>query len=353
MKRKIITSVFTLIILIFSCDLRAQNVGIGTITPEAPLHLYSSSGAELLRLQANSPYLSFYDNSGIYQGFLWKDVSNNLVLGTACANTSGSIKLQLACQDIFKINSTGTVNLSGSNNGIYFDSAGISQGLLYGSNVSDFNICAARSHSFVPGNLILQTDIPGGNFGLNLFAGDVGIGTANPTAKLEVKTGDGYGIVHTNGTVRVGTYIGSNGGWVGTQTNHPLYFFANNSNALMTVTANGNVGIGTITPTYKLSVNGSIRTKEVIVESGWADYVFDETYTLASLENLEKYIRQNKHLPNIPSAKEIEENGLKVGDVEKRMMEKIEELTLYIIDLKKQCNEMSKTLGNCTGQKIN
>ncbi|MEP7144760.1 MAG: hypothetical protein ABI707_17890, partial [Ferruginibacter sp.] len=64
--------------------------------------------------------------------------------------------------------------------------------------------------------------------------------------------------------------------------------------------------------------------------------VFDDKYKLNSLDEVEKFILQNKHLPNIPSAKEVEEKGLHVGDVQKRMMEKIEELTLYIIEMKKE-----------------
>lgn len=100
----------------------------------------------------------------------------------------------------------------------------------------------------------------------------------------------------------------------------------------------GNVGIGTGTTalTYKLEVNGTARTKEVIVETGWADYVFEEDYKLKSIDELEVFVKENKHLPNIPKASEIETNGLKVGETNKAMMEKIEELALYIIQLKKE-----------------
>jgi len=108
----------------------------------------------------------------------------------------------------------------------------------------------------------------------------------------------------------------------------------------------GNVGIGTLNPTTKLAVNGDIRTKEVVVESNnWPDYVFDEKHTLISLDEVEKFIQQHKHLPNMPSAKEVEEKGLHLGDVQKRMMEKIEELTLYVIELKKEIAQL-KSAGN-------
>ena len=72
------------------------------------------------------------------------------------------------------------------------------------------------------------------------------------------------------------------------------------------------------------------------METGWADYVFDETYKLRSIDDVAAHIQQHKHLPGIPSAKEVEANGLKVGEMQAKMMEKIEELTLYVIELKKE-----------------
>jgi hypothetical protein len=107
----------------------------------------------------------------------------------------------------------------------------------------------------------------------------------------------------------------------------------------------GQLGIGTSNVgAYKLAVNGSVRSKEVVVESGWADFVFDEKYKLPKLNDLEKFIKTNKHLPNIPSAEEIQTNGLKVGDVQTKMMQKIEELTLYIIEQNKKIELLEKKL---------
>ncbi|MES2777842.1 MAG: hypothetical protein V4722_26920 [Bacteroidota bacterium] len=103
------------------------------------------------------------------------------------------------------------------------------------------------------------------------------------------------------------------------------------------VTGGGNVGIGTEnTAGYKLAVNGNVRSKEVVVETGWADYVFEEDYLLPTLESVEQHIKINKHLPGIPSALSIQKNGLNLGAVQTKMMEKIEELTLYVIALKKE-----------------
>jgi hypothetical protein len=121
----------------------------------------------------------------------------------------------------------------------------------------------------------------------------------------------------------------------------------------MVINNTGNVGIGTDTPTSKLTVvgdiastgalkvNGKITTKEVEVTlTGWPDYVFNEDYKLTPLSDVEKYININKHLPGIKSAKEIEENGLSLGEMNKQLMSKVEELTLYVIQLQKEVNTL-------------
>lgn len=101
--------------------------------------------------------------------------------------------------------------------------------------------------------------------------------------------------------------------------------------------SNGNVGIGTATPTEKLSVNGNIRAKEIKVETAnWPDYVFEPEYQKISLDSLEQFISTHKHLPNIQPAKEIIDNGIALGELNKILVEKIEELTLYLIDQNKQ-----------------
>ncbi len=111
--------------------------------------------------------------------------------------------------------------------------------------------------------------------------------------------------------------------------------------------ANGQVGIGVSNPDnipedYILAVDGNIMAEEVRVElsSSWPDYVFQDDYELRSIEQLEKSIEENGHLPGIPSAEEIEEVGIHVGDMQRRMMEKIEELSLYIIQLNEDNKEL-------------
>lgn len=99
----------------------------------------------------------------------------------------------------------------------------------------------------------------------------------------------------------------------------------------------GNVGIGTTNPTQKLSVNGTIRAKEVVVEtSGWSDYVFADNYVLQPLSEVETQIKQNKHLPGIPSAQQVAENGIGLGEMQAKLLAKIEELTLHQIEQDKR-----------------
>ncbi len=111
----------------------------------------------------------------------------------------------------------------------------------------------------------------------------------------------------------------------------------------LTILQNGNIGIGTTTPTEKLSVNGTIRSKEVKVEANnWPDYVFSSEYALPSLKETETYIQENHRLPNMPSAEEVAENGVALGEMNRLVVEKLEELTLHIIKLEKE-NRILKT----------
>ncbi|MEO5592289.1 MAG: hypothetical protein ABIR15_20620 [Chitinophagaceae bacterium] len=172
--------------------------------------------------------------------------------------------------------------------------------------------------------------------------GNVGIGAVgdNPIYKLDV--GSRIRIRSENPALSAGLWLNDSKNtspiaFMGMADDFSTGLFGSISGWGLIMNVNtGNVGIGTLNPTEKLAVNGTIRTKEVIVDSDWADYVFDKKYKLHPLDEVEKFIQINKHLPNIPSAKEIEDKGLHMGDVQKKMMEKIEELTLYVIELKKE-----------------
>ncbi|MDD7886029.1 hypothetical protein [Flavivirga sp. 57AJ16] len=100
---------------------------------------------------------------------------------------------------------------------------------------------------------------------------------------------------------------------------------------------NGNVGIGTTAPDEKLAINGKIHAKEVRVDlTGWSDFVFESTYNLPSLNEVEIYIKEKGHLKDIPSAKEVLENGILIGEMDARLLQKIEELMLYTIQQEKE-----------------
>ena len=111
--------------------------------------------------------------------------------------------------------------------------------------------------------------------------------------------------------------------------------------------ANSYVSIGTTSfndngDLYKLTVNGKMRAHAVKVYTDWADFVFEKDYKLPTLKEVEQYIQDNGHLIDIPSAKEVEENGIDIGEMNKLLLQKIEELTLYTIQLKKEIDELKR-----------
>jgi len=114
------------------------------------------------------------------------------------------------------------------------------------------------------------------------------------------------------------------------------------ASATMVLNSQGNLGIGTATPNnnYRLSVAGAIRAEEVVVETGWADFVFEDDYQLRSLPEVKNYIAEHGHLPDVPSAKEVQSEGVSLGETQTILLQKIEELTLYVIELE----EKMKTL---------
>ncbi|HLV61866.1 fibronectin type III domain-containing protein [Galbibacter sp.] len=107
--------------------------------------------------------------------------------------------------------------------------------------------------------------------------------------------------------------------------------------------ASGNVGVGTeVNPAYRLAVAGNIVAEEVRValQGNWPDYVFENTYELPSLNEVEEHIKVHKHLINIPSAYQIQQQGIALGDMDAKLLRKIEELTLYAIAQEKQIQQL-------------
>ena len=123
-------------------------------------------------------------------------------------------------------------------------------------------------------------------------------------------------------------------------------FSSDGANLAIKAIENGNVGIGTATPAEKLSVNGKIRAKEIKVElDNWPDYVFAEEHTLTPLVEVETFIKTNKHLPEIPSAAEVTSEGISLGEMNAKLLKKIEELTLHVIQLDKKLKAVTAQVG--------
>jgi len=105
------------------------------------------------------------------------------------------------------------------------------------------------------------------------------------------------------------------------------------------------LGVGTSTPVGTLHVHSSEGIMPPVTKvtlTGWPDYVFDKSYNLMPLSETEQYIQANGHLPNVPSAAEVEADGMSVGEMNKVLLQKVEELTLYVIELQKQIDELKK-----------
>lgn len=202
-----------------------------------------------------------------------------------------------------------------------------------------------------------------GNVFLN--AAKVGIGTHAPQAKLHIPNGDIIvgGMEGITNTLNSSLFIKSR---ADNSSTYPLYVGKYNSGSdLFWVRGegdaylHGNVGIGTILASnpnnYKLAVKGKIGAQEVQVENTsatWADYVFEKSYRLKPLSEVEAFINANKHLPEVPSKNEVEENGHKLGEMDVILLKKVEELTLYLIEANKQIEKLNKELQVLKGKSI-
>ncbi|WP_340067338.1 hypothetical protein [Ascidiimonas aurantiaca] len=174
--------------------------------------------------------------------------------------------------------------------------------------------------------------------------GNIGIGTTNPDSKLTVNGSITMqsGILSLNPTNESINKMGIRNAYHGML----FYYDLPNYKYSLFLKENGNVGIGTYsTGSHKLAVEGSIAAREVKVESnGWSDFVFEKDYKLPTLFEVEKQIKEKGHLKNIPSAKEVAENGIYLGEMDAKLLQKIEELTLYTIEQEKKIKEQTKEI---------
>lgn len=302
-------------VVAFSQTAKSQNIfpssgntGIGTATPSAKLDLVGDLKISQDVGGVNVDFIKFVDNTpGGYSTFGTVGAGNGVMYMNA-AGTQNNLDLRVSNTSALYVKSNGNIGIGTTS------PSGLLDVQLGGANYSTTGEKALIINK-LDRELYFAPNLGDWSHSQISVAGDFGIFWKDQT-----------GPNGKNGSA--GLVIAAHA----------------SSSAGIRIDANGNVGIGTNllsnNANHKLAVNGSIRAKEIFVEVGWADYVFLPDYRLKPLYEVESYIQSEGHLPGVPSEKEIEEQGVSLGEMSKIQMEKIEELTLYIIELQKRINAL-------------
>jgi len=299
------------------------NVGIGTSTPQAKLHFKGDMATNWgFKFDHYEPSWVDTDNGTDYRKQTW--------LRKAWTGQLG---------DLLYLGSTGNREIIKQHAIVLSE-----QGILFGKGKADANGVTNESMRIQSNGIV--------NIKNHLRVGGNTDGTAWKVGVQgdAIFRGKIFSIQqqnNNNGGLVVATNVGSGRMWFNNSTQSFHLQKGTGNDKQLVLRGNGSVGINTtyVPNGYSLGVDGKIICEELTVRLSqfWPDYVFADDYNLLSLKEVEEHINEKGHLPGIPSAKEMEENGtLDVGQMQTKMMEKIEELTLYMIDLKKE-NQTLKT----------
>ncbi|GAA3774449.1 hypothetical protein [Flavobacterium ginsengiterrae] len=228
-----------------------------------------------------------------------------------------------------------------------------------GSLMAEFNFHVTEwgnDSAFIRANIIPSNSYNGSY--TNFIAGwkDVSIQNAERSIVIWLRGGGTTYFYQSNYTVNPTVYDGVLNSLPYNEVNGPSHNYKMSIEEYATTTGtyqnrsayfNGNVGIGTINPTSKLTVAGNIASREVkvTVDAG-ADFVFEKNYNLPSLESVDQFIKDNKHLPEIASAEEMKKEGINLSEMNIKLLQKIEEMTLYMIEMKKENQKQNEEIKN-------